>query len=63
MLRWAKLMTLDQVMNAINTDSQNDDGEGSTHVTASTFEDEEGLWNLRLSSTAAAPSPTNCPCT
>lgn len=44
-------MSLDQIVNAINTDPDNDDGEGSTYVTATAFQGDDSLYYLRIAST------------
>ncbi len=52
-------MTLNQVVNAINTDSQNNNGAGGTYVTASTFTGTDGKYHLRIASTQPGTSETN----
>jgi flagellar hook-associated protein 2 len=52
-------MTLDQIVDALNTDSDNDDGEGSTYITASTFTGADGKYYLRIASTAGGSGETN----
>lgn len=52
-------MTLDQVVTAINTDDENDDGGGGTLVTAETFLGTDGKNYLRVKSTAAGTGEAN----
>jgi len=49
-------MTLDQVTDAINNDSENDNGEDGTYITASTFAGEDGKYYLRMASTEPGSS-------
>jgi len=52
-------MTLDDVVEAINTDGDNDDGAEGTLVNTSTFTDEDGQYQLRIASTASGGSESN----
>ncbi len=52
-------MTLNQIVNAVNTDDDNDDGEGSIHITASTFEGTDSLQYLRFASTSGGSGESN----
>lgn len=52
-------MSLNAVVEAINTDSENNDGQGGTYVTASTYQDSDGGYHLRIDSTAAGSTEAN----
>lgn len=52
-------MTLNDIADAINSDSSNQDGLGGTYVTASTFQGEDDLFYLRVASTAEGSTEAN----
>lgn len=52
-------MTLDDLVTAINTDAANDDGNGSTYVTASTYTDDEGQYHLQVAATSGETGEDN----
>lgn len=52
-------MTLNDVISAINADSDNDDGMGGTYVTASAFEGEDGKFYLRIEDTGGGSGEEN----
>ncbi len=52
-------MTLDQMVSAINGDSENSNGAESTYVTASTFQGEDGSYYLQIASTAPGGTEAN----
>lgn len=52
-------MTLDQIVSAVNSDSDNKNAEDNSYVTASTFEGEDGNWYLRIESTAEGNNESN----
>jgi flagellar hook-associated protein 2 len=51
--------TLNDIVDAINADSVNQDGAGGTYVTASAFQGEDGLFYLRIASTAEGSVESN----
>ena len=52
-------MTLDDIIAAFNADPANDDGEGSTYITASTYEGEDGLNYLQFAATSGGTGEEN----
>ncbi len=52
-------MTLDDIVDSINSDSSNQDGLGGKYVTASTFQGEDDLFYLRIVSTAEGSTEAN----
>ncbi len=52
-------MTLDDLVTAINTDTNNDDGASSTLVTASTYTDDEGQYHLQVAATSGGTGESN----
>ncbi|MFH2066177.1 MAG: flagellar filament capping protein FliD [Pseudomonadota bacterium] len=51
--------TLNDIVDAINADSVNQDGTGGTYVTASSFQGEDGLFYLRIASTTEGSVESN----
>jgi len=52
-------MTLDEMVDAINNDTENDDGQGSTYVDASTYTDDNGDYHLRVEATSGGTGEEN----
>lgn len=51
--------SLDDLVTAINTAAENDDGSGGTHVTASTYEDDDGKHHLQITATSGGTGTDN----
>lgn len=52
-------MTIDDIVTAVNTDSVNDDGQGSTYITASTYVGEDGSNYLQYAATTGGVGEEN----
>lgn len=52
-------MTLDDIVAEINGHADNDDGEGGTYVTASTYQDDDGAYHLQFAATSGGSGEAN----
>ncbi|MCG8633727.1 MAG: flagellar filament capping protein FliD [Desulfobacterales bacterium] len=51
--------TLDDIVNEINTHTDNDDGSGGTYVTASTYQDSDNKYHIQITATSGGTGADN----